>query len=192
MVKTLEDLPKFTVHSMEADAEHVLLKGMFDRIDGVRVDGWDYLYSFGPPYLAAEVASFNSQSKRAGYRVFRKHASAKSVRPGSVLYWLYAYWKPEVVDAVLDLQYAWAPQIFVNQDAYSRRTDNWRVLSPVSQGAPGAEHAHVEGGWNHEHCDICNGHIDPGSEFYQRDYVFICHPCFERFVRTHDLSFLSY
>ena len=191
MAKTLEDLPKFTVHSMEADGEHVLLEGLFDRIEGVRVDGWDYLYSFGPPYLAAEVASFDSQSKQAAYRVFREHASAKN-GPGSVLYWLYAYWKHEVVDAVLDLQHVWAPLKFVAQDAYSRHWGSGRALSPVSQGPPAAaEYVRINDGWNHEHCGICNGHIDPGDEYYQRERVFICQTCFEKFVRTHDLSFLS-
>lgn len=192
MTKTLEDLPKFTVHLIEADGEHVLLKGVFNRIDGVRVDGWDYLYSFAPPYLAAEVASFDSRSRQAEYRVFREHASAKNVRPGSVLYWLEAYWKPAVLDAVLDLQHVWVPQRFVSQDAYSHRIDNGTALSPVSEGPPaGAEYTRIKDGWDHEHCGICNVHVDPGDEFYQREYVFICRTCFEKFVRTHDLSFLS-
>ena len=108
--RSLEDLPKFTVRSVREQDNQLVLSGVFDRLDGVRAEGWDYLYSFGPPYLAADVASLDLKSKCAEYRVFREHGLRKDVLPQTVLYWLSAYWKPDLVDAVLDAQYVWTAQ----------------------------------------------------------------------------------
>jgi len=190
MPKGLNDLPQFTVRSVQVDGERVLLNGVFDRIDGVHTDGWDYLYSFGPPYLAAEVVNFDSQSYQADYRVFRDAVTIKGLQPGNVLYWVSAYWTPAVIDAVVDLQHVWTVHTFVPQDAYSR--DNGRVLTPVSQGPPvPAEYTRVNTVWDHEHCGVCNAKISRGDHYYEREQNFFCSECFEKFVRTHDLSFLD-
>ncbi|TWT85405.1 hypothetical protein Pla123a_02120 [Posidoniimonas polymericola] len=40
-----------------------------------------------------------------------------------------------------------------------------------------------EGGWNHEHCDACNGHIDAGHSFWQTaddPCVWLCDSCYEK------------
>ncbi len=192
MAKGLEDLPQFTVRSIQADGEKVLLKGWFDRIDGVHTDGWDYLYAFGPPYLAAEVVNFDSKSNEADYHVFRDAAAGKDLRPGNVLCWISACWKPAVIDAVLDVQYEWTPQKFVAQDAFSWRQENLRVVAPISQEPPAdvTDYTRVEKGWDHDHCGLCNTRISAGDQYYERKQTFICSKCFEKFVRTHDLSFL--
>lgn len=50
----------------------------------------------------------------------------------------------------------------------------------------------VPGGWDHEHCSLCNGHIDPGDRFfYSQEYCeFLCVACYERYVTGRDIGFV--
>ena len=49
----------------------------------------------------------------------------------------------------------------------------------------------IPSGWTHEHCELCNGHIDAGDIAYidPREH-WVCKGCFTKYVATHDLSFL--
>lgn len=93
----------------------------------------------------------------------------------------------------------WEEHVFVPRDAIATHFTGhdgnaWRGLRPVAsdeQPAPDAEI--VESGWDHEHCLICNGHIDPGDRFFQHkteDNYFLCTTCYENHAKTGDLSFL--
>jgi len=50
----------------------------------------------------------------------------------------------------------------------------------------------VKGGWDHEHCEYCHEHIDPQDMAHvNRDDDWVCEGCFNKYVLTHDLSFID-
>jgi hypothetical protein len=50
----------------------------------------------------------------------------------------------------------------------------------------------IEGGWSHEHCDICREHIESGEiGLLDRSGHKLCEKCHRQYVLTHDLSFLD-
>ena len=49
----------------------------------------------------------------------------------------------------------------------------------------------VPNGWDHEHCELCNAHIDPGGTGYvDHSDHWVCAGCYTKYVAVHDLSFL--
>jgi len=50
----------------------------------------------------------------------------------------------------------------------------------------------VTSGWDHEHCELCNKHIDPGDCAYTNaDGLWVCLSCFEDYVNPKNLSFVD-
>jgi len=46
--------------------------------------------------------------------------------------------------------------------------------------------------WDHEHCELCNTHIENGfTAFQDEDSHFLCVACYEKYVLPHDLTFLT-
>jgi len=42
----------------------------------------------------------------------------------------------------------------------------------------------VAGGWDHEHCELCGGHIDPAQVGYlDRGGNWACATCYQRYIR---------
>lgn len=93
---------------------------------------------------------------------------------------------------------AWQEFVFEANDAVATRFVDgdgklWRELTELEEGQlveRGAEI--VSDGWDHEHCLICNAHIDPGDRFYRHhsENEFLCLTCYGKYAATGDLSFL--
>lgn len=69
----------------------------------------------------------------------------------------------------------------------------WRKLTEFKEGQQIDPEAQiVPDGWDHEHCLICNAHIDPGDRFYRHQSTneFLCSACYGKYAATGDLSFL--
>lgn len=69
----------------------------------------------------------------------------------------------------------------------------WRSLTEFKEGqSVEAEAEIVSDGWDHEHCKICNAHIDPGDHFYRHQSAneFLCVGCYGKHAAKDDLSFL--
>jgi hypothetical protein len=67
---------------------------------------------------------------------------------------------------------------------YRRRAGNGRQIHGLRRMKHGEElppEAQViANGWDHEHCELCNTHIDPGDYAYTKtDDLWVCLPCFE-------------
>jgi hypothetical protein len=72
---------------------------------------------------------------------------------------------------------------------------NVRVYPVNSQGESDLQAISPEviipSGWDHEHCELCNGHINTGEIAYiDLGKHWVCKVCYPRYVSTHDLSFL--
>ncbi|HKF45816.1 MAG TPA: hypothetical protein VKB38_00565 [Terracidiphilus sp.] len=93
---------------------------------------------------------------------------------------------------------AWQELIFESSDAVATRFVDedgkaWRQLTESKEGRPLEPEAEIlPDAWDHEHCLICNAHIDPDDRFYRHQYEneFLCVACYERYLVTGDLSFL--
>ncbi|HJZ56975.1 MAG TPA: hypothetical protein VKE74_18545 [Gemmataceae bacterium] len=64
--------------------------------------------------------------------------------------------------------------------------DGWYVSEPYTGQNYDPEKFWVcEGGWDHEHCHVCNATIDPGDEYWQSDEPWpleLCLACHERLM----------
>jgi ribosome-binding protein aMBF1 (putative translation factor) len=50
----------------------------------------------------------------------------------------------------------------------------------------------VTDGWDHEHCELCNKHIDPGDyACINTDRLWVCLSCFDNYAKPRDLSFVD-
>ena len=50
----------------------------------------------------------------------------------------------------------------------------------------------IPSGWDHEHCELCNSHIDIDMVgFCDPDDRGVCENCYSRYVLRHDLAFVD-
>jgi hypothetical protein len=48
-----------------------------------------------------------------------------------------------------------------------------------------AEWELVEGMWDHEHCDVCFAHIEPGMTYWSsKNDTFLCDMCYDRYLQA--------
>jgi hypothetical protein len=120
---------------------------------------------------------------------------------------------------VLDKQWGWQHVRFQAVDAVAttyqakdvsmvdgREVQTWTKLqradkhTSTERYAPAAEQASlsggaqqvIPGGWDHEHCQLCRGHIDHGDFGYRdQDELWMCESCYNKYVKSHDLSFID-
>jgi hypothetical protein len=115
---------------------------------------------------------------------------------------------------VTESQWKWKEVTFEPSDAIAERvptdgsTEGWiktskkvspdgkeRVYPVNSQGdsilPKATPECIVPAGWDHEHCELCNGHIDAGDVGYiDLGEHWVCKVCYTKYVLTNDLSFL--
>jgi hypothetical protein len=120
---------------------------------------------------------------------------------------------------ILDANWGWKKKQFHGIDAIAedfeardtsivdgREVKVWTKLAPVrdSDGrtrhhpannqtsSPGFGTRLVPLGWDHEHCELCNTHIDAGDFGYcDSDENWLCEKCYERYVVQRDLAFVD-
>jgi len=134
------------------------------------------------------------------------------------LAYLSPYWQAYNVWMVLDPNCPWEKKKFLGLDAIAegfetsdismiegRPVKVWTKLSPLKDqhgesriypaGDQTASESNVRvipSGWDHEHCELCNSHIDVGRFGYRDpDNCWLCEHCYSRYVMTHDLSFVN-
>lgn len=138
---------------------------------------------------------------------------------GKTLYYLSPAWEAYHVWMVLDEEWGWQRVLFQSVDAVAetfeandvsivdgREVKTWTKLiradkhtgteryAPELADGPtsGAAPRLMPGGWDHEHCQLCRAHIDDGDFGYRdRDDLWTCESCYEKYVKTHDLSFVD-
>lgn len=50
----------------------------------------------------------------------------------------------------------------------------------------------IKGGWDHEHCELCEAHVDAGKYGYvDPGEHWVCEACYGKYVVNHDLSFMN-
>lgn len=216
---TLAEFPKFTVTSMrkyapdEQGCIHFELEGKFDRPIKKSAPTWFWLLVGEKDCLCVQWKS-EDESLGAVLSGDRKDVPDFT---GATLYYLDPYWQAFHVWMVLDPEWGWRRTQFKAMDAVAesytsadvsivsgKEVKTWAKLEradkkghssrhyPVTEGAASETQPRVVvGGWDHEHCELCNAHIDVGDFGYcDPDQRWMCEACYDKYVTAHDLSFV--
>ena len=90
----------------------------------------------------------------------------------------------------------WEPRTFSAAPAQYFRLGGATGWQPVGEALPhGAEDLGVrDGGWDHEHCELCNAHIGGTSDphgYVDPEEHWLCPPCYQRYAVARDLAFVD-
>jgi hypothetical protein len=181
--------------------------------DGVK---WFWLLFGTRDCICATLESFDKQTKTA---VLTCHETEEPKILGLELSYLSAYWQAYNIWMVLDPNWGWERREFQGTDAVAedyeakdvsfvgeREVKIWTKLEPVGVSSGQSRHYPaddqtlpvrtgtrlVPGASGHEHCGLCNDHIDAGA-FGYRDLGarWLCEGCHERYVARRDLAFVD-
>ncbi|HVO81862.1 MAG TPA: hypothetical protein VMT28_14090 [Terriglobales bacterium] len=208
------------LQSEEPSSVETMIVGRFDRTEGVSEGNCHMLTSDGEVLvgLFGMLTSLVTSEKTA---VFRTSEEDIPPIVGRKLPYLHSPWKPHHIWMV-DERWKWKRTIFQSSDAVSRRitaddvsivegkevrcwieikkagdtSGNSRYYPVFADGRvdlPGAQaDGIIPGGWDHEHCEICNSNINVNAEGYlDLGEHWLCEPCYDKYVKNHDLSFLT-
>jgi hypothetical protein len=221
-MKRVEDLPHFLVTGIKKGKSHDTgqadfeLSGVFDKVDGVS-EGRAWLLLPERDCLIGDLESLDLVAKTA---VYRTALDTEPHVIGSKLPYLDGYWQAYHVWMVLEPRWTWKPVLFQARDAIGRKfqeqvqmidgpeSKEWieikelagqggkRRYYPVGPERPTAFSINADGivasGWDHEHCELCNTHIEPGVQAYvDPSEHWVCKGCYTKYVLPHDLSFIG-
>lgn len=194
------------------------LEGSLDQRIHVTTDGpqWFWLLFGKRGCLCARVQSLDKDTRAVALTF---EATEKPDIVGQTLAYLSPYWQAYNVWMVLDPEWGWEKKKFVGIDALAEDFESrdtsiidgqevkvWTKLSPanVQRGQsrhypataqappPGSKVRLVPSGWDHEHCELCNSHIDIGMFGYcDPDERWMCENCYSRYVVPRDLAFVD-
>ena len=206
--KTLADFPKFTVavvrrgETSPTGYTRFEFEGNFDRTIEKIDPHWFWLLFGEKDSLCATLKSLEKETNAA---IITCDERDEPRVVGQALAYLSPYWQAYNVWMVLDPNWRWEKRQFQAVDAIAvdsmsgdgREISGWRKLTPADAvgdqtSPPMPESRVIPLGWDHEHCDLCNAHIDPGDVGYC-DLVerWLCEKCYIRYVLEHDLAFVD-
>jgi len=194
----LDSLPHFVIARVQNSVRDTNgyisyeLHGAFDHLEGVR-EGRGYLLLSSDYSLCGDLTCLDSVAKTATF----SGCEEKVPLAGSRLPYVDGWWDPYKVWLVADVERVWTKAMFVASDAEVRffkddKGQRWRELTPLDPSRlPDSRRETLEGGWDHEHCMLCNSHIYPGGHgYHDPEDHWACVGCFDKYVATHDLSFV--
>jgi hypothetical protein len=191
----LSGLPQFTVDEIrrEASAGDALITGRFSHLQGVRNDG-GYLYRRPGPAIVGRLSYVPTDASETVEFWTPDLEFAPELRPGSVYPWIDHYWQAYHIDMILAGQ--WEPRTFVSTPAHYFRLGGATGWQPAGDPLPeGAVDLGVrEGGWEHEHCELCSARIGPADDpsgFVDPENRWLCTACYERYAVPRDVSFAA-
>jgi hypothetical protein len=197
---------------------HYEIEGCFDRTIEIASTGpqWFWLVFGKRGYICAAVQSRNNETNAA---VLTFEARDEPNIVGHKLAYLSPYWQGFHVGMVLDPNWGWERKQFQGTDAVAedyeakdvsivggREVRVWTKLEPTGESTGQSRHYPapdqtlpvrsgtrlVPAGWGHEHCELCNAHIDAGMFGYcDPGERWMCEKCYQRYVTPHDLAFVD-
>jgi hypothetical protein len=192
-----------------------ILEGHFDQIIGKDVVQWFWLLSGDRGCLCPTLKSFDRETKTAILTCQEKEEPVC----GSELAYLSPYWQAFHVWMVLDPNWEWKKRLFLGTESVAQDYEAeevsivdghevkvWTKVEPVGEGSGKSRHYPaadqtlpvnlntrlVLGAWDHEHCELCNEHIDTGMLGYcDPEERWMCEGCHVRYVSQRDLAFVD-
>ena len=186
---TLDDFP----HLVVSEVVGANLVGQFDTVKGVSAGRcWLLL-----PERSALIGDLENFDPQTSFATFNSADDVSHIVAGQKLAYLSGYWQAYHVWMVLD-DLVWRKVCFQADDAISESftAEDGKPYGKLSKLKPGQGLPNgallVSGGWNHEHCELCNTHIDPGDLAYTNaDGLWVCASCFQNYVSQKNLSFVT-
>ena len=192
----LNGLPQFSILDIRAaqnEREATVLVGRFSHLKGVRNDsgslyGTRHEYQINgslsripaSPDEIIEFATFDAE--------YEPDLARRQIFP-----YIDAYWQRYHVDLILAGR--WEARFFTSGPArYFRmgKTVGWQ--QPDEELLEGAVDLGIrEGACYHEHCALCNAHIDRDNPqgYVDPNDNWLCSSCYERYALPRDLSFVT-
>jgi hypothetical protein len=184
----LADFPQFSISDLRMLNGVWVLDGDFNHLDTVR-EGRSWLYVSRADSLIGDLEALDRQTRQARFNTMDPEPPARELI-GAVLPWLDGWWQAFHVSLILDTAHPWHEVTFAARDALQSRMPGYRVLRERA-GEPTPDEEIVPGAWDHEHCMLCNAHIDPGHVAYtDPEMNWLCAACYGAYAKTHDLSFV--
>jgi hypothetical protein len=181
----LSDLPQFSVVSRQRAERGLVLRGRFNHLDTVR-EGRSWLYVSGDHSLIGDLEGLDPETREAVFITPDELPEDMSILP-----WLDGWWQAYQIALILDPDHIWHRVVFKATDAFASRKPGWVNLRPAVGEDPGRGEQRVPAAWDHEHCMLCDAHIDPGGEGYVDDAQnWLCPACHDAYAKPHDLSFV--
>ncbi len=186
----LSELPTMLVEKIEPEGEILRVFGRFDRLEGVR-NGGCFRVNRGD-YIWANLVVLD-RSACSVLATNERDRDLVRLGVGQRYVWFDDYWQAPFVEAIADEAVVWRKFVFEPSDGrYFRQGEviGWQEIGgPLPEGA--IDLGVKSGAWDHEHCDLCQGHIDLDHPVaYTNDAgYFLCSPCYEKYGKHHDVSF---
>jgi hypothetical protein len=205
----------YQLFEIEASFDPILERRFDEMMEGVGVQ-WFWLLFSERSCLTPMLKSFDKQTKTVILSCYEKEEPRII---GLTLPYLSPYWQAFHVWMVLDPNWGWERKQFQGIDAVTedyeaeevsfvdgREVKIWSKLQPAGMDTGQSRHYPasdqtspvrsgtrlVPGGWGHEHCELCNKHIDAGMVGYcDPGERWMCEVCYDRYVIPRDLAFVG-
>lgn len=192
------------------------LEGPFDQIIKGERPTWFWLLNGERGCLCPELKSFDKETRTA---ILASDVEEGKPGVGLKLAYLSSYWQAYHVWMVLDRGWGWERKHFQAIDVVAedyeaenvsiiegREVRVWTKLVPIGPGGGQSRHYPAEdqtlpvrtgtrlvpGVWDHQHCELCNEHIDSEMSGYSDPREnWMCENCYERYVVRRDLAFVD-
>lgn len=190
------------------------LLGRFDKLNGVR-EGRCWLLLPDRDWLIGDLESLDEKDHSA---VFIDYKEPMRDLVGMRLPYVYGSWqayhvwmvsdpawpwtrlqleREEIIAEVVHTEESQTPEgqkvrIWIRVKESGEQTGKERWYPAVDDDEARRKVAEIKAaGWDHEHCQLCQSSIKIGDlGFTDGDEHWVCEGCYEKYVATHDLSFL--
>lgn len=190
MPTQFEDLPKFTITRITTRADNTEIHGRFDQMRGVRA-GWCWLLS-NAESIKGKLLELDDEAQSASFVA----SNPPNGTVGETFRWLDGYWPASVVRLIASPETRWVHRRFEASDAVAYVKQGLRCWCKASLGrsAGRARGEIIKGGWDHEHCEICNRKIGESGEpfgYVDSQDHWLCEKCYAQYAEQHDISFVD-
>ncbi len=205
----LASLPRFTISKvlrLRPDQDGYVdfeVSGTVSDVRALEVGSRYWLYVSGGDYSPiVDVLSLDQKESTATLDGLAFPGSPK-ILIGDSYPIITAYWNANIYAAILDDRRIWTKTPVTPTGSFETMVPGYVARSTPSRPgltryyptaeAPVDKTARVvDGGWDHEHCGICNEHIgaDDPAGFVDPDGLWLCDKCFGAFAEPHDLRFI--
>lgn len=192
MLVTLADLPAFRVASIDDVSPDPQLLGEFTHLNSVR-EGRSWLYAGNESSLIGDLVRLDTRTRQAAF-VAPFWSRESEIQVGSAVPWADGYWQAYHVTMIVDASATWRRVEFLSSAAQHFMLGNAHWWGKAGAKLPeGARATHIEpGGWDHEHCELCNKHIGKHGDpfgYPDRDNHWLCVECHLRYAQPRSLEF---
>lgn len=186
----LAELPAMLVEKIEKTANGLRVHGRFDRLIGVSESGC-FRFKRGE-YAWANLKAINKVFGTVLVTDDRDPDIGR-LRVGERYIWFDDYWQAPLIEAIADNGHEWRQFTHEPSDSVQFRQGTVIGWQKADQPLPNdaVYLGKKSGGWDHEHCGLCNSPIDADHPigYTDDDSNFLCSICYTKYGATHDVSF---